>query len=79
LIDIKTRPKRSALHKSRDTAYSAAAIRERISAGKASITGGFSNDEARDLAIVLKVGSFPVPVEIIEFKTLDEKIWLGSV
>ncbi|MBU2620768.1 MAG: hypothetical protein KKD92_00420 [Proteobacteria bacterium] len=62
-----------------DTAYSAPVIRERITGGNVSITGGFTLDEAKDLAIVLRVGSFPVRVKVIENKTLDRSIWLGGI
>ena len=46
--------------------YSAPVIRERISGGKASITGSFSNEEAKDLAIVLKAGALPAPVKVVQ-------------
>jgi preprotein translocase subunit SecD len=61
-----------------DTVYSAPVIRERIASGKASITGGFTADEAQNLAIVLRAGSFPAPVKVIEYKTLDRRAWLGG-
>jgi preprotein translocase subunit SecD len=61
-----------------DTVYSAPVIREKIAGGKASITGGFTVDEAQTLAIVLRVGSFPVRVKVIEHKTLDKRAWLGG-
>jgi preprotein translocase subunit SecD len=62
-----------------DTAYSAPLLREKITGGKASITGVFTLDEAKDLAIVLRVGSFPVRVKVIEQKTLDRNTWLGGI
>ena len=46
--------------------YSAPQIQERISGGQAQITGSFSMEEARDLAIVLRAGSLPAPVTILE-------------
>ncbi|MCL2102583.1 MAG: protein translocase subunit SecD [Syntrophorhabdaceae bacterium] len=49
-----------------DTVYSAPEIRERISGGEASISGGFTPDEASDLAIVLRAGSLPAPVKVIQ-------------
>lgn len=61
-----------------DIVYSAPIIREKISGGKASITGGFTADEAQSLAIVLRVGSFPVRVKVIKYKTLDKRTWLGG-
>ena len=47
-----------------NTVYSAPAIRERISGGQAQITGSFTIEEARDLAIVLRAGALPAPVRI---------------
>jgi preprotein translocase subunit SecD len=47
-----------------DTVYSAPVIRERISGGQAQITGSFTTEEARDLAIVLRAGALPAPVRI---------------
>ena len=47
-----------------NTVYSAPAIRERIGGGQAQITGSFSIEEARDLAIVLRAGALPAPVRI---------------
>lgn len=62
-----------------NTVYSVPFIREKISGGRASITGGFTADEAQSLAIVLRVGSFPVQVKVVERKTLEEKAWLGAM
>jgi preprotein translocase subunit SecD len=47
-----------------DTIYSAPVIRERIAGGQAQITGSFTTEEARDLAIVLRAGALPAPVRI---------------
>jgi preprotein translocase subunit SecD len=47
-----------------NTVYSAPVIRERISGGQAQITGSFTTEEARDLAIVLRAGALPAPVRI---------------
>jgi len=45
--------------------YSAPVIRERISGGVAQITGNFTEDESKDLAIVLRAGALPAPVKIL--------------
>src|SRR5438876_1003031 len=45
--------------------YSAPRINERIPGGRAVITGQFSVEEARDLAIVLRAGALPAPVTIL--------------
>jgi preprotein translocase subunit SecD len=47
-----------------NTIYSAPVIRERIAGGQAQITGSFTIEEARDLAIVLRAGALPAPVRI---------------
>ncbi|HNS31593.1 MAG TPA: protein translocase subunit SecD [bacterium] len=44
---------------------SAPVIRERIGGGSANITGRFSVEEARNLAIVLRAGALPAKVDII--------------
>jgi len=44
---------------------SAPVIRERIPGGKAQITGRFSMEEARELAIVLRAGALPAKVNMI--------------
>lgn len=41
-------------------------IQERISRGRAQITGSFTADEATDLAIVFRAGALPAPVEIVQ-------------
>lgn len=41
---------------------SAPVIRQHIPSGRAQITGNFSPDEARDLAIVLRAGALPAPM-----------------
>ncbi|MGB9736065.1 MAG: protein translocase subunit SecD [bacterium] len=48
-----------------DIVYSAPVIRERISGGVAQITGNFTEDEAKDLAIVLRAGALPAPVKVL--------------
>jgi len=59
--------------------YSAPQIRERISGGVASITGNFDFQEARDLAIVLRAGALPAPVEILEERTVGPSLGRDSV
>jgi preprotein translocase subunit SecD len=66
------------------TVYSAPVIKERIPGGKVSITGRFSIDEAHDLAIVLRSGALPAPVEIAEERTVGpslgrDSIWQGEL
>ena len=59
--------------------YSAPVIRERISGGRASITGNFSVNEARDLAIVLRAGALPAPVNVIEERTIGPTVGEDSI
>ncbi len=54
-------------------------IQERISGGKASITGTFTMDEARDLAIVLRAGALPAPVKILEQRTVGASLGSDSI
>ena len=59
--------------------YSAPTIQDRISGGRASITGGFSTEEAQDLAIVLRAGSLPAPVTILEERTVGPSLGKESI
>lgn len=58
---------------------SAPVIREKILGGSAQITGNFSYDEATDLAIVLRVGALPAPVEIIQNLTVGASMGKDSI
>jgi SecD/SecF fusion protein len=44
---------------------SAPSIRERIPSGRCQITGSFTTDQARDLAIILRAGNLPAPIRVI--------------
>jgi len=59
--------------------YSAPVIRERIAGGRASIEGSFTTEEARDLAIVLRAGSLPAPVTILEQRTVGPSLGQDSI
>jgi preprotein translocase subunit SecD len=61
------------------TVYSAPVIRERISGGSAQISGSFSEKEAADLAIVLRAGSLPAPVKIVQNVTVGPSIGQDSI
>jgi SecD/SecF fusion protein len=58
---------------------SAPVIQERISGGRAQITGSFSMDEASDLAIVLRAGALPAPVRLIQNVTVGPTLGLDSI
>jgi preprotein translocase subunit SecD len=59
--------------------YSAPRINERIPGGRAVITGQFTIDEARDLAIVLRAGALPAPVAILEERTVGPSLGADSI
>jgi preprotein translocase subunit SecD len=59
--------------------HSAPVIRERIPGGRAQITGGFSLEEARDLAIVLRAGALPAPVQVLEERTVGPSLGADSI
>lgn len=59
--------------------YSAPVIKEKIAGGHAQITGRFSTEEARDLAIVLRAGSLPAPVTILEKRTVGPSLGHDSI
>ncbi|MEJ2201176.1 MAG: protein translocase subunit SecD, partial [Desulfuromonadaceae bacterium] len=62
-----------------DTVYSAPFIRERISGGSAQISGSFNEQEATDLAIVLRAGSLPAPVQSLENRTVGPSLGRDSI
>lgn len=59
--------------------YSAPHINEKISGGSAIITGNFTNQEASDLALVLKSGSLPAPVKIESERTVGPSLGQESI
>jgi preprotein translocase subunit SecD len=59
--------------------YSAPVIQERISGGRAQITGTFSTQEANDLAIVLRAGALPAPLKIIQDLTVGPSLGQDSI
>ena len=58
---------------------SAPNINERILGGSAQISGSFTHTEASDLAIVLRVGALPAPVEIIQNMTVGASLGQDSI
>jgi preprotein translocase subunit SecD len=59
--------------------YSAPVIKDRISGGSAIIEGITSPEEAHDLALVLRAGSLPAPVKILENRTVGPSLGADSV
>lgn len=58
---------------------SAPVIREKILGGSAQISGSFTYEEATDLAIVLRIGALPAPVEIIQNLTVGASLGQDSI
>jgi protein-export membrane protein SecD len=59
--------------------YLAPRINERIPSGQAVITGRFSQDEAADIAIVLRAGALPAPIRIEEERTVGPTLGKDSI
>jgi preprotein translocase subunit SecD len=59
--------------------YSAPVIRQAHYGGQAVIEGNFTSEEARDLAIVLRAGSLPAPVEIAEKRAVGPSLGSDSI
>lgn len=50
-----------------------------LPSGSTQITGSFSADEARDLALLIKGGALPVPVEIVEQRTVGPTLGAAAI
>jgi len=59
--------------------YSAPRINEPIPSGEAVITGRFTPDEAKDLAIVLRSGALPAPLVVEEERTVGPLLGQDSI
>lgn len=62
-----------------NTVYSAPVIRERIAGGNAQITGNFTMEEAKDLAIVLRAGALPAPLKMLQNVTVGPSLGTDSI
>jgi preprotein translocase subunit SecD len=62
-----------------DTVFSAPVIRSKIGEGRGQIEGGFTAETARDLAIVLRAGALPAPVQIIANLTVGPSLGQDSI
>jgi len=54
-------------------------VQQEIADGNAVITGNFTTDEARELAIQLNAGALPVPVTIVQQRTVGATLGAQSV
>ncbi len=59
--------------------YSAPVIQSRIGGGRGQITGGFTLQQAHDLAIVLRSGSLPAPVKVLQKVTIGPSLGKISI
>ena len=50
-----------------------------IIGGRTTITGSFSNEEARELAALIQGGALPVPVEVIEQRTVGPSLGAAAI
>jgi preprotein translocase subunit SecD len=55
------------------------AIRERIPGGQVRITGDFTMKDAQDIALVLRAGAFPVPLQIAEQRIVGPSLGEDSI
>ncbi len=62
-----------------DNVYSAPVIQEKIAGGSAQITGSFTMQEAKDLAIVLRSGSLPAPLKMLQNVTVGPSLGSDSI
>ena len=63
-----------------DNVHSAPNIQEKIRASEgASISGSFTTDQARDLAIVLEAGALPAPLQVAEERTVGPSLGQDSI
>jgi len=59
--------------------YSAPVIRDRIAGGSAVIEGMFTPEEVHDLVLVLRAGSLPAPVRILENRTVGPSLGADAI
>ena len=58
---------------------SAPIINEPITGGQGSISGSFTQDEAQTLAVQLRSGSLPIPIKVVESRTVGATLGEESV
>jgi preprotein translocase subunit SecD len=59
--------------------YSAPVIRERIGGGSGQISGGFTLEEAHDIAIALRSGALLAPVKLLEKRSVGPSLGADSI
>ena len=58
---------------------SAPQIREPITGGQGNISGNFSPETANDLAVLLRAGSLPAPIKVLEERTVGPSLGIDSI
>src|SRR3546814_323223 len=58
---------------------SAPVIREPILGGSGIISGNFTSESARELALLLRTGALPVPLTILEERTVGPGLGMDSI
>ena len=58
---------------------SAPQIREPITGGQGNISGNFSPEAANDLAVLLRAGSLPAPIKVLEERTVGPSLGIDSI
>lgn len=59
--------------------YSAPVIRERIGGGSGQISGSFSAEEAKNIAIALRSGALSAPLELLEKRSIGPSLGADSI
>ncbi len=62
-----------------DVIHSAPNINQKIGGGRAQITGSFTMEEARDLALVLRAGALKAPLKVAEERTVGPSLGKDSI
>jgi preprotein translocase subunit SecD len=62
-----------------DAVYSAPVIKTRITGGSAIIEGSFTNEDAKELAIVLRAGALPATITLLEERTVGPSLGKDSI
>lgn len=59
--------------------YSAPSINERIGGGSGQISGSFTQEEARDIAVALRSGALLAPVKLLEQRSIGPSLGADSI
>jgi SecD/SecF fusion protein len=62
-----------------DKVYSSPIVNDEISGGRTSISGGFTSEEASDLANILKSGKLPAPAHIVQEQVVGPTLGAESI